>query len=122
MRRRQQATPQAKTTRRSYDLERRVGITLETYDEMFASQGGLCAICNQPETRRHKNGELFRLAVDHCHKTDEVRALLCGRCNTMLGQIEAAQSVKGLLDAMLNYLVRHGKNSCRRLHRGRRGG
>lgn len=46
---------------------------------MFAAQGGRCAICGDPPPEgRH-------LHVDHDHDAGDVRALLCGRCNTMLG-------------------------------------
>lgn len=58
--------------------ERRVesvyGITPEQYREIFARQGGRCAIClSEPRT--------IRFAVDHDHKTGIVRGILCKRCN-----------------------------------------
>jgi hypothetical protein len=53
------------------------GITLEKYNEMIAAQKGVCLICNIPKNER--------LHVDHCHKTKNVRGLLCGSCNRMLG-------------------------------------
>lgn len=58
--------------------ERRVestyGISPETYKEIFKRQGGRCAICrNKPAT--------IRFAVDHDHKSGEVRGILCKRCN-----------------------------------------
>jgi hypothetical protein len=56
----------------------RVGLAREEYDYMFESQGGLCAICG-------KKPGIKGLAIDHCHKTGEIRGLLCGRCNTALG-------------------------------------
>lgn len=37
---------------------------------------GRCAICNRPATTFRK-----RLAVDHDHKTKEIRGLLCLHCN-----------------------------------------
>jgi len=88
-------------------LEKTYGIIRDQYDEMFASQNGLCAICKQPETRAsHWTGIILRLAVDHCHKTNKNRELLCRRCNTMIGQI--GESVE-LLDAMKAYLLKHGQ-------------
>lgn len=51
------------------------------YRDLVAIQGAeLCAICGDPPI----TGK--RLMVDHDHVTDEVRGLLCGRCNRMLGQ------------------------------------
>lgn len=55
-------------------VEDKYGITEERYQELFKQQNGRCAICrNKPRTQR--------LAVDHDHKTGEVRGLLCKRCN-----------------------------------------
>lgn len=72
-------TPRAKRTKKNYELKRRFNITLEQYDEMFEKQNGVCAICKLPEIT-------MRLAVDHDHKTGEIRGLLCQRCNRFLGQ------------------------------------
>lgn len=55
-------------------LEDNYGIDPAEYDRIFRLQGGRCAICgNQPRT--------IRFAVDHDHKTDAVRGILCKRCN-----------------------------------------
>jgi hypothetical protein len=54
---------------------RRFGMTLDDYAQRLTDQGGVCAICKQPP----KPGK--NLAVDHCHKTGEIRGLLCFRCN-----------------------------------------
>jgi hypothetical protein len=48
----------------------------------------VCAICQQPETALSRNGAVPPLAVDHNHTTDDVRGLLCMRCNLLLGMIE----------------------------------
>jgi hypothetical protein len=63
------------------DLKRHFGITVEEYDRLFANQNGLCAICSAPSRRG-------RLAVDHDHSSGRVRALLCARCNLLLGYAE----------------------------------
>lgn len=55
-------------------------ITPEQYFVMLAAQAGVCAICHRPPT----NGRDWH--VDHNHETGQVRALLCGRCNTAIGQ------------------------------------
>jgi hypothetical protein len=68
-------------------------LTVEQYEAMLAKQGGVCAICQKPETRT-VNGKVSALAVDHdrtcCDKRGEscgkcVRGLLCYRCNTAIG-------------------------------------
>jgi len=58
-------------------LKHRYGITEQTYLEKWSSQGGGCAICGDVPARR--------LAVDHDHKTGQIRGLLCVRCNAGIG-------------------------------------
>ena len=69
------------------ERKRKFGITPERYAEMFNSQNGLCAICNQPETAT-RMGKVKTLAVDHCHTTGIVRGLLCADCNTGIGKLK----------------------------------
>ncbi len=62
------------------------GVDAARYQEMLHTQGGVCAICHQPETHRDGlSGKPKDLAVDHDHATGAVRALLCSSCNTALG-------------------------------------
>ena len=58
------------------------GVSREFLTDLFLKQEGKCAICNQDPTG--KRG----LAVDHCHKTGNVRGLLCHGCNVSLGQFK----------------------------------
>lgn len=69
---------------RDKGLQRFYGLTLAEYEAMFAAQGGLCAICQRPETMTQK-GKLKALSVDHDHETGAVRGLLCSACNRALG-------------------------------------
>ena len=69
-------------------IERDFGITGEGYKELLRKQGGTCAVCREPETVKHQNGEVKMLSVDHCHETDVVRGLLCSRCNTAIGLLQ----------------------------------
>jgi hypothetical protein len=70
-------TPEEKILRNRKQQLSIYGLTLEDYDAMLNEQNGLCAICFQKE-----KGNLF---VDHSHKTNEVRGLLCNKCNSALG-------------------------------------
>jgi 5-methylcytosine-specific restriction endonuclease McrA len=72
---------------RARHLKREYNLTIEEYNAMSVQQGGVCAICKQPETQE-RNGVKYRLAVDHCHKTDKVRGLLCFKCNSAMGSFE----------------------------------
>jgi hypothetical protein len=70
----------------SRTLWRYYGITRQQYEQMLEAQGGVCAICEQPETAIDKrNGRVRNLAVDHDHETGAIRGLLCGNCNKALG-------------------------------------
>lgn len=51
------------------------GITADEFWQIYEYQGGTCYIC------RRATGLRKRLSVDHCHKTGQVRGLLCGPCN-----------------------------------------
>lgn len=60
---------------RAQRLMKKYNLTIEQFDELLASQQGLCAVCN-----------LERAAVvDHRHCDGKVRGLLCSKCNRALG-------------------------------------
>jgi hypothetical protein len=86
--------------RRRYKINTRHKISLEEYDELLNSQEGVCAICGKPETRIQK-GKVTPLAVDHDHKTGEIRGLLCSKCNLGIGCLN--DDIK-ILEAAINYL------------------
>jgi len=69
------------------DLKKNYGVTLDWYKEQHAKQGGVCAICSKPETAVI-HGRPVSLAVDHCHDTGKVRALLCTTCNRGIGMLK----------------------------------
>lgn len=64
-------------------LRKNYNITLDQYDELRRHQDYKCGICRADEAD-FKNG----MAVDHCHRTGEVRGLLCWKCNRALGRFE----------------------------------
>jgi hypothetical protein len=88
-----------------YELKRNFGLSNADYRRMHDAQGGRCAICQQPETARHQTtGESRALAIDHCHRGGQVRALLCSRCNTGIGSFDDDVA---RLKAAIAYLERH---------------
>jgi len=75
-------------------LLRQYGLTPEAFTEKETEQNGKCAICGQTN-----NGKT--LHIDHNHKTNAVRALLCARCNNVLGQVDDDID---LLQALIVYI------------------
>lgn len=76
------------------------GITLEQWSEIFERQGKKCAICNST-TPNHGSGQFV---VDHCHEFGQVRGILCGNCNIMLGH--AKDDINTLFEAAM-YLIQN---------------
>lgn len=87
---------------REYLQERRHGLPRGTYRRMLGEQCGGCKVCGNPPGVR-------RLAFDHDHACCPgpyscgqcVRALLCSRCNVLLGQSEEDPA---LLRQLADYL------------------
>lgn len=58
------------------------GISPEQYDRMLEEQNYLCALCGcelTPDTVP---------SIDHCHKINEMRGIVCRKCNLMIGLAE----------------------------------
>lgn len=66
------------------------------YDELMQEQKGMCAICKRAATGRS-------LEVDHDHATNEIRGLLCHRCNVGIGFLSDSVA---LLQGAIEYLER----------------
>lgn len=79
---------------RKTKLKRDYNLTLEQYELMLKEQNGVCYLCNALPNKK-------LLAVDHCHKTNKVRKLLCSSCNTALGLFKDNIDV---LNKAINYL------------------
>jgi hypothetical protein len=75
----------------------RYGITLDEYEDMYAKQSGVCAICKSAELKKGRQ----RLDVDHGHIYGFIRALLCRNCNHGIGKFNNDPE---LLRAAANYL------------------
>ncbi len=84
---------------KDWEYRHKYGIGLDEYNQMFADQGGCCAICGKHQTEFKKS-----LAVDHNHETGKVRALLCVNCNLGVGCFKDDSS---LLQAAIRYLADH---------------
>jgi hypothetical protein len=79
-------------------MQREYGITAQEFADRLAAQGGVCAICKNPDAKVRSD----RLCVDHSHRTGEVRGLLCIPCNSLLGQANDSVTV---LEQAIQYLM-----------------
>ncbi len=76
------------------------GVDENWYNKKLLEQDGKCAICD-----RQDSGVIGkRFHIDHCHKTNKNRALLCNNCNCGLGNFKDNQEF--LLNA-ISYLKKY---------------
>ena len=81
-------------------LKHKFGFSKEDYEAMWEAQGKCCAICKTTEARGR--GDFH---VDHNHKTDEIRGILCAECNVGIGKLLDSPKV---LKSALAYLEEKG--------------
>ena len=90
---------------RRYKWKMRFGITPEQYNELLIVQGGVCAVCGKPKSKKHnKSNRDQMLSVDHDHITDQVRGLLCQDCNIAIGYFHDDST---RLQKAIKYLTKH---------------
>src|ERR1035437_5779833 len=65
---------------RNTRIKKNYGITLDEVTQIIDKQEGKCAICGKHQDELNK-----ALVIDHNHKTEKVRGLLCNKCNMGLG-------------------------------------
>lgn len=75
--------PRTYENQRKYMLKHRYGISISEYNSLLVDQQYRCAICE-----REASELTYPLFVDHCHKTGDVRGLLCANCNRFLGHLK----------------------------------
>lgn len=72
-------------------------LTEKEYNNLYIVNNGKCTICRVSENEAGARG----LVVDHCHVKGHIRGLLCGKCNTGLGQFKDDIA---LLEKAIKYL------------------
>lgn len=92
-----------KRRHRRSNLKRLYGLSLEQYDELLKQQNGCCWICGTDKPGGN-HGNHGYLAVDHNHKTGELRGLLCSQCNLGVGHVRDNVDI---VAEMINYLNKH---------------
>jgi len=76
-------------------IERRYKISFKEYEKLLKDQENKCLICKKEFIdSKHTH-------IDHNHTTNEVRGLLCHKCNSILGYSE--ENIEILKEA-INYL------------------
>lgn len=90
--------------RRERDIVQVFGIMPEQWRKMVSERGSTCDICGEAKKitgTRAESGEI--LHVDHCHTTQEVRGLLCPKCNVGLGRAkDSIPRLEGLIKYIEN--------------------
>lgn len=82
--------------RKKAHLKHRYKIDIEQWNQMYENQKGLCKICGV-----HSSELKISLVVDHCHKTNAIRHLLCTNCNWLIAN--AKEDVQ-ILKSAISYL------------------
>jgi hypothetical protein len=70
----------------------------EIREKLIADHGDQCAICNKPRAA-FKN----KLSVDHNHKNNKIRGLLCFRCNKFILGRQTKETAQSILDYLEKY-------------------
>ena len=79
-------------------LKRTYKISIEDYEKKLMEQNKSCAICKNLCSSGRK------LAVDHNHKSGNVRGLLCNHCNRGLGYLkESPEIISNVLKYLKNW-------------------
>lgn len=83
-------------TRSAIHRLRRYGLTHEAVQALLREQSSLCRICLKDIS--------LKFHIDHCHKNNHVRGLLCTACNMGLGLFK---DDVGLLQRAITYICRN---------------
>lgn len=84
---------------KQYNFKYWYGISLDYYNELLKQQNYSCLICGRKHNENNK-----KLHIDHNHKTNHVRGLLCFKCNIALGHFnDDIKLLKSAISYMENY-------------------
>lgn len=84
----------------------RYGLTWPQREAMYESQQRKCKLCFKSIKLNWQKNQDGSSVVDHCHLTNQVRGLLCNKCNMMVGYVEQCQDPQTFLKRISCYLVK----------------
>lgn len=93
-------TCQTPERNRRDNLRKAHGMTPEEYNQMVIDQKERCAICF-----KHQSEFKGALVIDHNHKTNKTRGLLCWRCNSRI--LPVVENDPHLIQPSNEYLKKH---------------
>ena len=67
------------------ELMRKYNVDSDWFEQQIKRQDGKCECCGKQFEIGNKHTTPH---LDHCHKTQQVRGILCNRCNSVLGLCE----------------------------------
>jgi hypothetical protein len=94
---------------RKDSLKNKYGID---YDKLIESQNHKCACCKTKSPTGNGSSARKYFVVDHCHKTNIIRGLLCVKCNTVLGKIgDNVEDITKNIQMYIKYLMQSTKDN-----------
>lgn len=89
-----------KDKKKSRELFKKYGITLEDFRKILLFQNNKCAICEV------ELGEGIKYThIDHCHVENRFRGILCSQCNWFMSKID---NVEKTFENLSNYIKNKG--------------
>jgi len=77
---------------------KRYNTSFEKFLSILSKSAGMCDICREPLSQKN-------YTVDHNHKNNEIRGILCRKCNAAIGLLKDSPVV---IDKAKNYLTERG--------------
>lgn len=82
-----------------WSRKKKYGISEEQFRQMLEQQNNKCEICGILDVDTGKS-----LCIDHCHSTNQIRGLLCNKCNSAVGMVkESIDIVNNLKEYLIKY-------------------
>jgi murein L,D-transpeptidase YafK len=90
---------------RDTKLKQAYGVGINYFNAKLKEQGGVCGGCRR-SVKNIWRGQEVNMALDHDHKTNKPRGVLCMKCNRALGLLEENQE---FILSLLEYIRKYQK-------------